>query len=185
MSGIFEAVRHISAREAAERAGISLIQRGGKCWARCPLHGEKTPSLRLYDEPERGFYCFGCHRGGDSVKLYSELFKLSPLDAAKALAAAFGIAVDRSVPKPQPTVYNLRRALKKYRADYLAALRGARAAADVDCRCRAVEDGAGAWDNPVFVRALRARAEADVEIDRLEGAPLDELAAMMDGGTVE
>lgn len=33
---------------------------------RCPLpgHDDRTPSFKAYLEPERGWYCFGCHRGG-------------------------------------------------------------------------------------------------------------------------
>jgi CHC2 zinc finger len=30
----------------------------------CPFHPDRTPSLHVYDEPERGWTCFGCHRGG-------------------------------------------------------------------------------------------------------------------------
>jgi CHC2 zinc finger len=32
----------------------------------CPLpdHEDRTPSFRAYDDPERGWYCFGCNRGG-------------------------------------------------------------------------------------------------------------------------
>lgn len=180
---LFDAVRHINAREAAERAGVSVHLRGGKAWACCPMHGEKTPSLRLYDEPERGFYCFGCHRGGDAVKLYADLYRLEPLDAAKALAAAFGITTDGPAPKPQPTAFNLRRALERWRADRLAKLREARTLADGVCRCRVAIGGPDARDDPNFIQALKARAEADIEIDRLEAATLDELAAMMDRGT--
>lgn len=32
----------------------------------CPFHGEKTPSLRIYPG-NRGWYCFGCGRGGNAV----------------------------------------------------------------------------------------------------------------------
>lgn len=33
---------------------------------RCPLpdHDDRWPSCMVYDEPERGFYCFGCLAGG-------------------------------------------------------------------------------------------------------------------------
>lgn len=33
---------------------------------RCPLpgHDERTGSMKVYEAPERGWYCYGCHRGG-------------------------------------------------------------------------------------------------------------------------
>jgi hypothetical protein len=34
-------------------------------YARCPLHDDTTPSLKLYDTPQEGWYCWGCTRGGD------------------------------------------------------------------------------------------------------------------------
>jgi hypothetical protein len=30
----------------------------------CPFHDDRTPSLHVYDAPERGWYCYGCRRGG-------------------------------------------------------------------------------------------------------------------------
>lgn len=178
---LFDSLRHISARDAAERAGLSLQLRGGKAWACCPLHGERTPSLRLYDEPERGWYCFGCHKGGDAAKLYAELYHLEPLDAAKALAAAFGVPTDGPAPKPQPTAYNLRRALERWRADRLAELREARRLAAGVCRCRVAACGFAAWDDQNFLDALSAMAWAEIETNRLETATLDELAEWMVG----
>ncbi len=178
---VFDAVRNISARDAAERAGLSLQLRGGKAWACCPLHGERTPSLRLYEDAERGWYCFGCHKGGDAAKLYAELYHLEPLDAARALAAAFGIPTDGLAPKPQPTAYNLRRALERWRADRLAKIREARVMADGVCRCRAAIGGPEAWADGNFTSALSARAAADIEIEQTEAATLDELAELMEG----
>ena len=37
-------------------------------YARCPLHEEQIPSLKLYDRPEEGWYCWGCGRGGDLIE---------------------------------------------------------------------------------------------------------------------
>ena len=40
---------------------------------------------------ETYFYCFGCHCTGDVIGFTTKLFNLSPLDAARKLAADFGI----------------------------------------------------------------------------------------------
>lgn len=43
---------------------------------RCPLHDDHTPSLHVYREPERGWYCYGCQRGGDIYDLAGALWHL-------------------------------------------------------------------------------------------------------------
>jgi hypothetical protein len=37
-------------------------------YARCPLHDDHVPSLKLYDEPQDGWYCWACARGGDLIE---------------------------------------------------------------------------------------------------------------------
>ena len=41
--------------------------RDGK--VRCPLHEDRTPSLHAYPDADRGWYCFGCERGGSVYDL--------------------------------------------------------------------------------------------------------------------
>ena len=46
--------------------------RGG--WsARCPLHGDKDPSFKWYEDT-RSWYCFGCGKGGDAVRFVMLLY---------------------------------------------------------------------------------------------------------------
>ena len=46
----------------------------------CPFHSEKTPSLKIYDG-DRGWTCFGCHKGGDLISFVREYFGLTFTDA--------------------------------------------------------------------------------------------------------
>lgn len=39
----------------------------------CPMHGEKTPSLRIY---QNTFFCFGCDTGGDVIRFVMHLFNI-------------------------------------------------------------------------------------------------------------
>lgn len=49
------------------------VGRSGKI--RCPFHHEdRTPSLHVYDDPEQGWYCFGCGRGGTIYDLAALLW---------------------------------------------------------------------------------------------------------------
>jgi DNA primase len=75
-------------REAANIVEVAseftaLRRQGARFVGLCPYpdHHEKTPSFSV--APDRGFYyCFGCSRGGDAIKLVSELKSFSFVDAA-------------------------------------------------------------------------------------------------------
>ena len=67
------------------------IKRSGRNWmARCPLHGERTPSLSV--NPEKGvYYCFGCQRSGDAITFVQEIEKLDFVGAVESLASRYGV----------------------------------------------------------------------------------------------
>lgn len=47
-------------------------------FVRCPFHdGDDTGSLKAYDG-DRGWHCFGCHRGGTIIDFGAELYGLTP-----------------------------------------------------------------------------------------------------------
>ena len=86
MSIFSEVKQRLPMKEVARYYGITVNRSG---FTTCPFHKERTPSMKIYDDH---FYCFSCQCGGDVIRLVSQLFSLSPLEAAKKLQADFGIA---------------------------------------------------------------------------------------------
>ena len=54
----------------------------GRSFCCCPMHGEKTASFCIYHKTNT-FYCFGCHKGGDTITLVSEIHQIGFKDALK------------------------------------------------------------------------------------------------------
>jgi len=84
-------------REAANIVEVAseftaLRRQGARFAGLCPYpdHQEKTPSFSV--SPDRGFYyCFGCQRGGDAIKLVTDLKNLSFGEAVSYLAERSGV----------------------------------------------------------------------------------------------
>jgi len=83
---IFEAVKvTVTPRMAAESYGVTVSRNGMVC---CPFHEDHHPSMKLYDVH---YHCFGCQETGDVIAFTAKLFGIPPLEAAKKLAADFGL----------------------------------------------------------------------------------------------
>lgn len=83
---IFEAVKSaVTPRMAAEHFGLSVSRNGMVC---CPFHDDRHPSMKLNEDY---FYCFGCGSKGDVIEFTSKLFGITAMEAARKLAADFGI----------------------------------------------------------------------------------------------
>lgn len=54
-------------------------------FARCPIHKEKTASLKYYPESNT-FYCFGCHEGGDIIHFIQKRDGIDFISAVKYLS---------------------------------------------------------------------------------------------------
>lgn len=88
---VFEQVKQtLTTRQVAEHYGLAVNHHG---MARCPFHDDHTPSMKIDDR----FHCFACGADGDVIDYTGKLFGLSPYDAAKKLAADFGLSTE-----PQP-----------------------------------------------------------------------------------
>ena len=114
MSNLFETVKaSVSVREAAERYGLKVGRNAMTC---CPFHDDRHPSMKLNQD---FYYCFGCGATGDVIDLVSQLFDLSPYEAAKKIAEDFGIDPDKpptaaALAKPKHPMINAIRDDERY-----------------------------------------------------------------------
>lgn len=156
----------LDALDVARSAGLELHPRGGKWWACCPFHNERTPSFAIYPDG-RGWYCFACHRGGDAAALYQQLYNVPIRDALRA------VGKDKLTAAPVRSAgEELRRKVERWRD------------ARWDAACRElheknalleghVTDDAALWD------AVEAREKAARTLDTLENASPRALVAML------
>ena len=90
MTDVFQEVRgKLTTLDVARHYGLEVNRAGFCC---CPFHHEKTASMKLYPG-EKGFYCFGCHTGGDVISFAGRLLGLEPMAAVERLNADFGLAL--------------------------------------------------------------------------------------------
>jgi len=70
---------------------VPLVRKGGKYWACCPFHAERTPSFCV-DDTMGFWYCFGaCHEGGNAITFEMKINNIGFHDAVKRLAAKVGM----------------------------------------------------------------------------------------------
>ena len=85
---------------ASEFAALRRV--GTRFTGLCPYpdHQEKSPSFSV--SPDKGFYyCFGCGRGGDAIKLVMELKSLPFIEAISYLAERSGVELELEGRSPQ------------------------------------------------------------------------------------
>ena len=70
---------------------MEFARRGGAWWASCPLHEDKTPSLRA-DNAENRWHCFSCSEGGDIIALIQAVNECTFPKAMETAAKLAGIS---------------------------------------------------------------------------------------------
>ncbi len=74
---------------------INLKRRGVNLIGNCPFHDEKTPSFTV--SPSKNIYkCFGCGKGGDSVRFIMDHEKLSFPESIRFLANKYRIEIEET-----------------------------------------------------------------------------------------
>ncbi|HYK76501.1 MAG TPA: DNA primase [Daejeonella sp.] len=84
---------------------VSLKRRGTSLLGLCPFHNEKTPSFNV--SVNKGIYkCFGCGKGGDSVRFIMDHEKATYPDALRYLANKYGITIEEVESSPEVQLAN-------------------------------------------------------------------------------
>ena len=71
---------------------VSLQSKGGKKWACCPFHHEKTPSFCLYENSQT-YHCFGCGVGGDAISFVQEIEHTDFMGALRIISDKYHIPI--------------------------------------------------------------------------------------------
>lgn len=95
---------------------VTLTSKGGRYWACCPFHHEKTPSFTV-DEQRGSYYCFGCHVGGDVIKFVMDIENIDFMSACKLLSQKYSLPMPEfkskkpgeSIAKKKERLYELMR----------------------------------------------------------------------------
>lgn len=166
MASLIEQAKRIPASAIAKEYGVTLIRRGPRYWACCPLHTDQHPSMCFY--PDGSWHCFSCSAGGDSVALLASMMNLSQYDAAKLICDQY-----------KPPVAAVARNPYTWKAERVRALRETIRQADEYTGQYSVKTSEAAWKDPIFRAAILAKARANSEIDDLYAADRQELKQMM------
>jgi DNA primase len=101
-------IKDSSVEEVKQRTDIvevvsqytSLRKRGPRFVGRCPFHEERTPSFSV--NALDGFYhCFGCQRGGDTIRFVREIENLDFVEAIEWLAERFRVTLEYDESSPE------------------------------------------------------------------------------------
>ena len=97
---------------ATEIYGVEYNARG---FARCPFHGEDTPSFRAF---QGHGHCFGCGWHGDIIAFTQKMFGLTFMDAVKKLNDDFrlGLSLEKQSMAEQYAMKKRADALRKKQA---------------------------------------------------------------------
>ena len=80
----------ISTRAFCESVGLMPDRHGDML---CPFHGDTNKSLRVYKNPEKGWACFGCHRGGTVIDFAMQWYGITYRQAVVRLDNDFGLGL--------------------------------------------------------------------------------------------
>ena len=149
----------LTMQEVAERYGFTPNRNG---YIQCPFHqGDDHGSLKIYPG-ERGWCCFGCHKGGTAIDFAMLLFDITFPQAVVRLSTDFnlGLSNDTTTPQERSELIEARRREAEKKAE-IAAQYPVVAGEYRDCFEIAkyappvlLPDG-GVWFHPLYAEAVQ------------------------------
>lgn len=99
LSALAERIKQsVTMEDAARVYGLEPNRAG---FLRCPFHqGDNTASLKIYPG-NRGWYCFGCHKGGGVIEFVKQLYRLDFRQTILRIDHDFGLNTIGTAPTPQ------------------------------------------------------------------------------------
>lgn len=160
----------LTARRVLEHYGFHPNRNG---FVLCPFHGEKTPSLKVYDGEKSGWHCFGCGAGGTVIDFVMKLFGISFSQALLRLDTDFslGLTGRNAPPAPCPAVWKERRQAQTRREALEAEIKNlSREYLRLHKNLQLYRpDGPDIKDfHPLFAEAARRLPELDYRIEEAE-----------------
>lgn len=161
--------------DICSRYGIHINEAGFAC---CPLHGEKTPSMKIYPG-RRGYCCFGCGAAGDVIDFAQKYFNLPFREAMRRLNDDFCLQIAfsdkpnrqnaeaiRQMRERQKKEEMLRRQKDQIEADYWAAFdKWKRLSDNKDKYHPQLFDIAL---DPLFIEAIEKLPQAEMDLEAAE-----------------
>lgn len=101
---------------------LTVTMKGGRYWACCPFHHEKTPSFTI-DPTRQMFKCFGCGESGDVISFIMKSDSLEFMEAVKKLADMYNVEIpqfknDKSSPSKKAETDRLYKVLRESALHY-------------------------------------------------------------------
>ncbi len=99
---------------------IEVKQRGQNHWARCPFHGEKTPSFSISRKGQ--FYkCFGCGESGDVINFVEKYESCSMMEAIEILAKRANLKMPETATQRQDSQLDAKKKLREKHLEIIKA----------------------------------------------------------------
>jgi Bifunctional DNA primase/polymerase, N-terminal len=86
LSASVDFLKTIPPREYVEDLTGARVPGDGKIRCPAPGHDDRTPSFHVYDEPDRGWYCFGACQNGGSIYDFAALLAGLPVPCPRGTA---------------------------------------------------------------------------------------------------